>query len=146
MIANAETTNTTEAAAVAEQGAPVAPEKATSTKTASQKKGGSKGRKSAKAAKPAARKGAAQQAAKKAAKTAAPRADKAQPREGSKKQIVIDLLSRKSGATMAEIAKATGWQKHSIRGFISGTLTKRLDLPVASVRNDKGDRVYRIEK
>jgi hypothetical protein len=146
MNANAETTNTTEAAAVAEQGAPGTPEKAASSKVASQKKGAPKSQRTAKRAKSTAKKGATKQAAKKAGKTAAPRADKAQPREGSKKQIVIDLLSRKSGATMAEIAKATGWQNHSIRGFISGTLTKKLDLPVASIKNDAGERVYRVEK
>jgi hypothetical protein len=146
MNPKAEITNNTEAAAVAEQGAPVTPEKAAPTKAANQKKGAPKSRKTAKGAKPALKKGATKQAAKKAGKTAAPRADKAQPREGSKKQIVIDLLSRKNGATLAEIASATRWQNHSIRGFISGTLTKKMDLPVASFKNDLGDRVYRIEK
>ena len=47
---------------------------------------------------------------------------------------------------MAETAKATGRQNHSIRGFISGTLTKKMDLPIASVKNAGGDRFYRIEK
>jgi uncharacterized protein DUF3489 len=45
----------------------------------------------------------------------------------TKKERVLELLRRKEGATIAEIAKATYWQKHSIRGFISGTLTKKKD-------------------
>ena len=65
-------------------------------------------------------------------------------REGSKKAIVIELLRRKGGATLAEIAKATDWQNHSIRGFISGTLTKKMGLTVESNKNEAGDRYYRI--
>ena len=45
---------------------------------------------------------------------------------------------------MAEIAKATDWQNHSIRGFISGTITKKMGLAVESVKNDTGERTYRI--
>jgi hypothetical protein len=67
-------------------------------------------------------------------------------REGSKKSIVLDLLRRKGGATLAEIAKATDWQNHSIRGFISGTLGKKMGLTVESSKNDAGDRVYRLSK
>ncbi|MGA2600359.1 MAG: DUF3489 domain-containing protein [Bryobacteraceae bacterium] len=44
------------------------------------------------------------------------------PRDGCKKQFVLELLQRKDGATMAQIAKATAWQNHGIRGFISVTL------------------------
>ena len=65
-------------------------------------------------------------------------------REGSKKAIVIELLRRKGGATLAEIAKATDWQNHSIRGFISGTLTKKMGLTVESSKNEAGDRCYWI--
>ena len=92
-----------------------------------------------KAPKGAPKKAKATKAAK--AKDAAPEA-----REGSKKSIVLELLRRKGGATMAEIAKATDWQNHSIRGFISGTVAKKMDLLVASLKNEKGERVYRIEK
>ncbi len=44
-------------------------------------------------------------------------------REGSKKEAVLGLLRRTAGASMAEIMTATGWQAHTVRGFISGTLT-----------------------
>ena len=47
---------------------------------------------------------------------------------------------------MAEIAKATGWQNHSIRGFVSAALMKKMELPVASFKNTAGERCYRIEK
>ncbi len=55
------------------------------------------------------------------------------------------MLSSKEGATIVEIGKVTGWQPHSIRGFIS-TISKKLDLPIASVKDDKGGRRYRLEK
>ena len=53
-------------------------------------------------------------------------------------------MSRKEGATLAEIAKATDWQNHSIRGFISGTLTKKMNLTVESMKNVDNERTYRI--
>jgi hypothetical protein len=68
------------------------------------------------------------------------------PREGSKKQIVLELLRRPKGATMAEIAKATDWQNHSIRGFISGNLAKKMGLTIESTKNEAGERTYRIAK
>jgi hypothetical protein len=92
-----------------------------------------------KAPKGAPKKAKATKAAK--AKDAAPEA-----REGSKKSIVLDLLRRKGGATLAEIAKATDWQAHSIRGFISGTLGKKMGLTVESSKNDAGERSYKIGK
>jgi hypothetical protein len=92
-----------------------------------------------KAPKGAPKKAKATKAAK--AKDAAPEA-----REGSKKSIVLDLLRRKGGATLAEIAKATDWQNHSIRGFISGTLGKKMGLTVESSKNDAGERSYKIGK
>jgi hypothetical protein len=65
-------------------------------------------------------------------------------REGSKKAIVLDLLRRQDGATLAEIAEATAWQCHSIRGFISGTVAKKLGLKVESIKNEANGRTYRI--
>jgi hypothetical protein len=81
----------------------------------------------------------------KATKTAKAK-DAAPAREGSKKAIVLDLLRRKGGATLAEIGKATDWQNHSIRGFISGTLGKKMGIKVESSKNDAGERSYRIAK
>src|SRR5215470_19798594 len=63
---------------------------------------------------------------------------------GTKKEIVLELLRRKEGATIADIAKATQWQNHSIRGFISGSVSKKMELAVESAKNDAGERTYRI--
>ncbi len=65
-------------------------------------------------------------------------------RPGTKQALLIDLLKRKKGATIDEAVQATGWQSHSVRGAISGTLKKKLGLTVESeVVEDRG-RVYRI--
>jgi hypothetical protein len=162
---NTEATTITEAAAVAEQGANVAPEQATAKGKASKTKGAPKGRKTA--SKPAARKDAKPAAAaKKVSKSAAskpaaskPAASKpaaeqvskpatatAIPREFSKKAIILELLRRKDGASLAEIAKATEWQNHSIRGFISANLKKQMGLTVESSKNEAGERTYKIAK
>ena len=65
------------------------------------------------------------------------------PRHGSKQALVVDLLRRDGGATIAEVAHATGWQPHSVRGAISGTLKKKLGLVVNSEQSSRG-RIYRI--
>jgi hypothetical protein len=59
-------------------------------------------------------------------------------REGSKKDFILELLRRKEGATIAEIAKMTNWQNHTVRGFISGTVAKKMGLAVESAKNDAG--------
>jgi hypothetical protein len=146
-MTNAEATKTTETAAVAEHGAQVAPEKATSKKAASQKKGAPKASKGAKKAAKQAKAAPKKQAKEKTTSKKAPKAKEAAvPREFSKKSIVLDLLRRPKGATMAEIAKATDWQNHSIRGFISGNLSKKMGLTVESGKNEAGERTYRIAK
>jgi hypothetical protein len=66
-------------------------------------------------------------------------------REGSKKAEVIDLMRRSQGATLAEIMELTGWQSHTVRGFISGTLIKKLSLSVESFRSDEKERTYRVK-
>jgi hypothetical protein len=66
-------------------------------------------------------------------------------REGSKKAIVLELLRRPEGATLADIMSATGWQAHSVRGFISGTLGKKMGLTVESIKTAEGVRAYRIK-
>jgi hypothetical protein len=53
-------------------------------------------------------------------------------------------MKRKEGATLAEIAKATDWQNHSIRGFVSGHVRKKLALKVESTKSEAGERTYRI--
>ncbi|MGH9647231.1 MAG: DUF3489 domain-containing protein [Bryobacteraceae bacterium] len=45
---------------------------------------------------------------------------------------------------MAELMQATGWQPHSVRGFLSGTLRKKMSLKVGSVQREDGERVYSI--
>ena len=66
------------------------------------------------------------------------------PREFSKKAIVLELLRRKEGATLAEIMAKTGWQAHSVRGFLSGSIGKKLGLKVVSTKREDGVRSYRI--
>jgi hypothetical protein len=66
-------------------------------------------------------------------------------REGSKKAEVIDLMRRPQGATLAEIMELTGWQSHTVRGFVSGTLIKKLSLSVESFRSDEKERTYRVK-
>ncbi len=65
-------------------------------------------------------------------------------RPGTKQALLIDLLKRKTGATIDEIIEATGWQAHSVRGAISGALKKKLGLAVSSEKTDGRGRVYRI--
>lgn len=64
----------------------------------------------------------------------------------SKQQQMIALLSRPEGASIAELMEATGWQQHTVRGAMSGTLKKRLGLQIESVKTEGADRTYRILK
>ena len=57
---------------------------------------------------------------------------------------MITLLRRKKGASIAELAKATGWQHHSVRGLISGTIKKKLLFNVATEKGGKSGTRYRI--
>ena len=61
----------------------------------------------------------------------------------SKQDEVIAMLRRPEGATVDEVASATGWQRHTVRGVFSGTLKKKLGLTIASATEERG-RVYRI--
>jgi len=61
----------------------------------------------------------------------------------SKKSRVITMLQTPTGATIASMMKATGWQKHSVRGFLTGVVRKRLKLKLTSEKVD-GNRVYQI--
>ena len=100
--------------APAQHAAPAAPKKAKATKEAKPKDGAPKAQKAAKG-----------------------------PREGSKKAIVLDLLKRAEGATLKEIMSATAWQAHSVRGFISGSLGKKMGLKIESEKRADGVRAYK---
>jgi hypothetical protein len=71
-------------------------------------------------------------------------AARASARSGTKQALLVDLLRRKEGATIAEAVKATGWQPHSVRGAISGTLKKKLGLAVISDKVAGRGRIYRV--
>jgi hypothetical protein len=101
----------------------VAPGKAKSGKKATPAKKAPKGAKAAKRAKP-----------------------ESGARQGSKTAKILDLLKRSGGATLKEVMKATDWQPHSVRGFISGTLGKKMGLKVDSAKREDGERVYSLSK
>jgi hypothetical protein len=63
-------------------------------------------------------------------------------REGSKKAKVLELVRQPGGATLKQIMAATDWQAHSVRGFISGSLTKKMGLKIESIKREDGERAY----
>lgn len=64
----------------------------------------------------------------------------------SKQQRCLDLLARRDGATLAELMTATEWQSHSVRGFLSGTVKKKLGMTLKSSRDAEGTRRYALER
>ncbi|MET0483615.1 MAG: DUF3489 domain-containing protein [Aestuariivirgaceae bacterium] len=62
----------------------------------------------------------------------------------TKSALIVGLLKRKSGASLEELQRSSGWQAHSVRGFLSGTLKKRMGLRVISAVTDTGVRRYRL--
>jgi hypothetical protein len=65
-------------------------------------------------------------------------------RAGTKTAKILSLLQRPGGASLTELRKATGWQPHSVRGFLSGALKKKMGLRVHSTKRESGERVYRV--
>ena len=58
---------------------------------------------------------------------------------------MLTLLSRAEGASIEEMMQATDWQQHSVRGFLAGTVKKKLGFPLTSSKPKDGVRRYRIE-
>ena len=105
------------------------------------------GAKSAKGAPAKAKSGKKATRAKKApkAKKGAKKSEATGPREGSKTAQVVAMLQRKDGATLEEIMKKMGWQKHTVRGFMAGAM-KKAGYTVESFKPEGGERTYRINK
>jgi hypothetical protein len=65
-------------------------------------------------------------------------------RQANRQQTCLDLLSRQEGATLEELQAATGWQQHSVRGFLAGPVKRKLGFTLLSEKPDAGPRRYRI--
>ena len=65
-------------------------------------------------------------------------------REGTKQALVIEMLRRPEGATIAEIVEATFWASHTTRGFLAGALKEKLGLVIESHKDDVRGRTYRV--
>ena len=66
------------------------------------------------------------------------------PREGSKTAIILDLIRRPKGATLEELMSAADWQAHSVRGFLSAVVGKKMGLKLKSSKREDGKRLYQI--
>lgn len=85
-------------------------------------------------------------AAKKAARKTIARAKAATAPRKTKRDLVLTLLMRKGGASLEEMQASTGWQAHSVRSFLSGTVGKRLGLKLISTSDASGTRRYAIKR
>ena len=65
-------------------------------------------------------------------------------RHGTKTAKVLALLERPEGATLEQLMTATGWQAHSVRGFLSGAVRKKMGLRLQTHKRDDGERTYRL--
>jgi hypothetical protein len=77
-------------------------------------------------------------------KKAKPSTKAAPTREGSKKERVLEMLRLPDEATLEELMLATEWQAHSVRGFLSGVVSKKMGCEVLSTRRPDGLRAYRV--
>jgi hypothetical protein len=66
------------------------------------------------------------------------------PQPGSKRDLILIMLRRKQGGSLAEMQAASGWQTHSLRGFMSGTVKELLGLNLQSIKPKDGERRYSI--
>ncbi|OYW56051.1 MAG: hypothetical protein B7Y80_03030 [Hyphomicrobium sp. 32-62-53] len=66
-------------------------------------------------------------------------------RSGTKQAQMIELLSRETGATIADLVAATSWLPHTIRGAMAGALKKKLGLTITSEKLEGRGRVYRVQ-
>ena len=119
-----------------EKGLPVTKTKATKGK---KKAAGAAGSASKAAAKP---KGEPKPMAAKKAPKAAKTPPSAKIGKGDK---IIELMQRKGGATLVEMQNASDWQAHSVRGFLSGIVRKKMGLTIVSVKPEGGERTYSME-
>jgi hypothetical protein len=65
-------------------------------------------------------------------------------RESTKQALVIEMLRRPEGASIAEIVEATSWASHTTRGFLAGALKKKLGMAIESTKDDERGRIYRL--
>src|SRR5258708_2937688 len=70
-------------------------------------------------------------------------ADGAVPRDNKKAQVIA-MMQTQDGVSLQAIMDATGWQKHTVRGFVAGTLGTKMGLKVESFKNAAGERAYRL--
>jgi hypothetical protein len=63
----------------------------------------------------------------------------------TKQERMLSLLSQPAGASIQEMMQATNWQQHSVRGFLAGTVKRRLGFALTSFKPEDGVRRYRIE-
>ncbi len=69
-----------------------------------------------------------------------------QPKAPSKRNAVLAKLKTPRGVTVTKLMEITGWQPHTVRGFLSATVRKKLDLPLISEIGKDGERRYRIAR
>ena len=73
------------------------------------------------------------------------KADEPRAERATKQELVLTLLSQPDGASIEEMMQATDWQQHSVRGFLAGTVKRKLGFPLTSSKPNDGARRYRIE-